>query len=324
MKDAGYATMIAGKWQLNGIVHNMPDASDNTIPNKFGFEEYSLWQLTQPRTLNSERYANPLIEKNGILLESNSEGYGPDVFTDHILDFIQRKKEEPFFVYYPMVLVHDPFVPTPDSKDWELMDNRYKKDTAYFKDMVTYVDKIVGKIVSKLKELKLDNTLIIFTGDNGTHPTISTHTTRGIIKGDKGRPTDGGTKVPLVVNWSRVQEEGKVTDGLVEFTDFYATLAELTNQREQIDGISFLNVIHGAKDTRRKTVMVHYDPHWGNFDKAWFVRDKRYKLYEDKRFFDLENDRLEKNPLELEELDKNEKRTYRNLQKQLKKTPLKK
>lgn len=324
MKDAGYATIIAGKWQLNGIVHNMPDALDNTTPNKFGFDEYSLWQLTKPRTSKSERYANPLIEKNGMLLEQDNEAYGPDLFTDHILDFMQRKKEEPFFVYFPMVLVHDPFVPTPNSKDWDVMDNRYTNDTTYFKDMVAYVDTVVGRIASTLRELELDNTIIIFTGDNGTHPSISTHTAHGVIKGDKGQPTDGGTKVPLIINWSHMQEKGRVTDGLVEFTDFYATLAELTSQKEHVDGKSFLNVINGAKDTKRKTVMVHYDPHWGNFDKAWFIRDKRYKLYEDKRFFDLENDRLEKNPLRLKELDKNEKRIYRKFQKQFKKTSLNK
>jgi len=116
MKDAGYATCIAGKWQLNGLPYkdSIPEWNDNTRPNKFGFDEYCLWKLT----IKAERYANPLIEQNGTILERNEDDYRPDIFWNYILDFIERKKDEPFFIYYPMVLVHSPFVPTPDLKEW--------------------------------------------------------------------------------------------------------------------------------------------------------------------------------------------------------------
>ncbi len=321
MKDAGYATLIAGKWQLNGIAQNMPDAKDNTTPYKFGFDEYSLWQLTQARTKTTERYAYPLIEKNGEIIPQDPEIYGPDLFTDHIVDFIERKKDEPFFVYYPMVLVHDPFVPTPDLKEWVNTEQRYEQDTAYFKEMVTYTDKIVGRIVWKVNELGLDNTIIIFTGDNGTHPRIYTPTDHGVIRGDKGNTTNGGTNVPLVVHWFSKIKSGRVTDGLVEFTDFYATLAEITDQNNEVtNGVSFLNVLNGADDTKRETVMVYYDPHWGkrnNSNRNLFVRDKRYKLYQDGSFFDLENDALETSSLNVESLNPGAFKSYSILKNEL-------
>jgi arylsulfatase A len=321
MKDAGYTTLVAGKWQLNGLSQKMPDAGDNTLPHHFGFDEYSLWQLTKPRTKTAERYANPLIEKNGKVLDQDPDQYGPDLFVEHVLDFIERKKDQSFFVYYPMVLVHDPFVPTPDSKNWEDPELRYKADTAYFREMVTYADKIVGKIVRKVNELGLDNTLIIFTGDNGTHPTVFTPTDHGIIRGDKGQPTDGGTKVPLIANWPGHIQPDRVTDGLVEFTDFFATLAELTGREEQTDGVSFLNVLEGKSDTDRATVTVYYDPHWGRFEKAVFVRDKRYKLYRDGRFYDLDQDRLEAHPLTEKEWSKEAETSYKILAKAIESVP---
>lgn len=128
MKDAGYATCIAGKWQLNGLAYKdqIAEWNDNTRPYKFGFDEYCLWQLTKTGNQGG-RFANPLIEQNGKMIERNEDAYGPDIFSDYILDFVERKKDTPFFVYYPMVLVHDPFVPTPDSKDWNNKELRHKK-----------------------------------------------------------------------------------------------------------------------------------------------------------------------------------------------------
>ncbi len=137
MQDAGYTTCIAGKWQLNGLAYQdeVEDWNDSTKPNKLGFDEYSLWQLTKHRKFG-ERFADPLIEQNGALVERDKDAYGPDIFANFIMDFIERKKDSSFFVYYPMVLVHDPFVPTPDSEEWSDETTRGEKDTTYFKDMV--------------------------------------------------------------------------------------------------------------------------------------------------------------------------------------------
>ena len=205
MSEAGYTTCIAGKWQLNGLAYkdSISDWSDNQRPYNFGFDEYCLWQLTKERK-EGGRFAHPLIEQNGRLLKRDEEAYGPEIFSNFILDFIERKKDDSFFIYYPMVLVHDPFVPTPDSDDWIHKKKRFKNDTSYFKDMVSYTDKIVGKIMDKLTDLNIaENTIVIFTGDNGTHPSIYTQMTNEVIQGGKGNTIDAGTHVPLIVHWPK-------------------------------------------------------------------------------------------------------------------------
>ena len=117
MQDAGYKTAIAGKWQLNGLYNSIEGHDDNSRPVQAGFDEYSLWQLTQQKQGGGERFWSPMIEQNGKVMtqEDNANLYGPDLFCDFLCDFMERNQDEPFFLYYPMVLVHDPFVPTPDT-----------------------------------------------------------------------------------------------------------------------------------------------------------------------------------------------------------------
>lgn len=307
MKDAGYETCIAGKWQLNGLAYKdeIADWNDNTRPNKFGFNEYCLWQLTKGRN-QGERYSNPLIEQNGHKLETDSNAYGPDIFSNFILDFMERKQDKPFFVYYPMVLVHDPFVPTPDSKDWEKPELRYKNDTAYFKDMVAYTDKIVGKISNKLKELGLEkNTILIFTGDNGTHPTIYSQLRHETVQGAKGNTIDAGVHVPLIISWPKEINEGDVFGGLIEFSDFFPTLAELVGSKAKSDGKSFYPLLTGEEYIPRETVFVHYDPRWGknvNKFRNQFSSTVDYKLYPNGNFYNIKTDKLEKMPLKTDSL----------------------
>ena len=149
-----------------------------------------------------ERFANPLIEQNGKFLDRNKDLYGPDIVSDYAIDFIQRNKEKPFFLYYPMLLAHNPFVPTPDSKEWSNPNLRYKTNNLFFKDMVEYMDKIVGKIIQEIKAQGLeDNTLIIFLGDNGTNRTLVTKTVNGDVKGAKGNTITHGVHVPLIASW---------------------------------------------------------------------------------------------------------------------------
>ncbi|MCQ0112455.1 Sulfatase [Zhouia amylolytica] len=326
MQDSGYETCIAGKWQLNGLAYKdiITDWSDSSRPVKFGFQEYCLWQLTKERK-HGGRYSNPLIEQNGEVLERNVDDYGPDIFSDFVIDFIERKKDKPFFVYYPMVLVHDPFVPTPDSSTWSNVENRYKNDTSYFKDMVAYTDKIVGKIINKLEALDLDdNTIIIFTGDNGTHPTIESQLGEERITGGKGNTTDAGTHVPLIVYWPDQIKRPVVIDDLIEFSDFFPTLAELTSTNVEADGKSFYPLLTGGTYQARKTAFVHYDPRWGknvNRYRNQFVRSLGYKLYADGSLYDLTNDKLELNPLTIDSLNTDEQIIRTELVKELKRHP---
>jgi arylsulfatase A len=200
-------------------------------------------------------------------------------------------------------LVHNPFVPTPDSPEWADPTGRYEKNNRHFKEMVEYADKIVGKIVSKLKEKGvLNNTIFIFTGDNGTNVAITTQTKSGPVTGAKSFTIDAGVHVPLIVNWPEYMKKGRVYEPLIEFSDFLPTFIEATgvaNQAKDIDGKSFLTVLKGQKTPTRETVFVHYDPKQGSTGKNRnrFTQTIDYKLYRDNRFFELKNDQLEIRPI---------------------------
>lgn len=318
LKEAGYATCIAGKWQLSGISgpEKQPGWDDTTRPNHFGFDEYCLWQL-HLRGAQGERYADPLIVQNGKTLPRDRDAYGPDMFTEFILDFIEKKKQEPFFVYYPMALVHDPFVPTPTSKEWAQSADRYKDAPRHFSEMVIYSDKLVGKILEKLRQTGLDkNTLVIFTGDNGTNVQITSlmqDSTK--VKGEKGSMTDGGTRVPLIAYWAGKSAKGKVNQDLIDFTDFLPTLAEAAGIKayKEADGRSFLPQIQDKKGSPKPYVYMYYQPRWGKFKDGVFARNHTYKLYGDGRFINIEKDVSEQHPLDTKALTAKEKSVHKQL-----------
>ena len=167
--------------------------------------------------------------------------------------------------------------------------------------MVEYMDQIVGRLVDKVRELeKLENTIIIFTGDNGTSTRITSSWKGQSITGGKGGMTDMGTHVPLVAAWAGTSPEGKVSNDLIEFTDFYPTLAQAAGTSlkadDPIDGRSFLPQLTGQPGTPRDWVLTHYQPYW-NKQPGQFVRTQNLKLYRDGRFFKVPADLLEKNDL---------------------------
>ncbi len=318
MQKAGYSTAVAGKWQLYGADTKHAQVKGHGFrPEEAGFDDYCLWQVDKLKA-DGERYADPLIDRKGKGPVSMKGAYGPEVFTDFILEFIEEKKDSPFFVYYPMVLTHDPFVPTPDSPEWS--GNRNKTHNKHFADMVAYMDKCVGRITEKLDELGLrEDTLFIFTGDNGTDRDITSTMTDGrIIKGNKGYPDDGGTHVPLIAHWPGVIEKGQLSDHLIDFSDFLPTIVELGGgtlpSDRELDGRSFLNLLKGQAYTPREWVFCHYNPRWGRFLETRFARDQRYKLYGDGRFYDVENDVLESKPLAKATLDTDTMKVYQKLQ----------
>ncbi|QDV69639.1 Arylsulfatase [Rosistilla carotiformis] len=307
LRDAGYKTAVAGKWQLNGLYNELPGHDDATRPNQLGFDEYALWQLTRTVDSQSERFWSPPIEQNGrfISAEENNGKYGPDLFCDFLCDFMARNRDEPFFAYYPMVLVHNPFVPTPDTigdRDRSQAGNRLRKQKKEnFQAMVHYMDKIVGRIVAKTEALGIaDNTLILFTSDNGTHTAIRSQWNGQTIRGGKGGMTDMGTHVPLVAYWRGHTAVGNVVDDLVDFTDIYPTLAATAGvslgQDDPIDGRSFLPQLRGEVGQPRDSVFCHYEPYW-NKVPGQFARTAQYKLYRDGRFYEPAKDLEERNDL---------------------------
>ncbi|GAG03110.1 unnamed protein product, partial [marine sediment metagenome] len=253
LRRAGYATCVVGKWQLLGGVDG---------PGHFGFDEYCLWQLTR----RPGRYPNPGLEINGKQVDYTGGEYGPDVVSDYACDFIERHKDRPLLVYYPMILTHCPFEPTPDSPDWDPKgkgSKAYKGNAKYFGDMVTYTDKIVGKIIAKLDALGLrENTLVLFTGDNGTDKPVVSQMGDVKVVGGKGQTTDAGTRVPLIVDWPAAAEGGRVCTDLVDFSDVLPTLCEAAGVAVPgelgVDGRSFLPQVKGREGNPRKWIYCWY------------------------------------------------------------------
>lgn len=289
-KRAGYATCIVGKWQLAGGFDG---------PKRFGFDEHCLWQLT----IRKSRYPNPVIERNGKVIEYTGGEYGPDVVSDYLCDFLDRHKNRPFFAYYPMMLPHGPFVPTPDSPNYDpkARDEKSGAHKKHFADMVAYVDKIVGKLVAKLEALGLrENTLILFTCDNGTGQGLISRMGDREIIGGKGRTTNAGTHVPLIANWPGKISAGKVSKDLVDSTDFLPTMLEAighpVSKESNIDGRSFFPQLIGQPGQPRAWSYCWYAKDGGPTGVE-FTRTQRYKLYADGRFLDLDADPLEQKPL---------------------------
>ncbi len=319
LNNAGYKTAIAGKWQLG---------QENDSPQHFGFDESCLWQQSLPRTDSAghdTRFSNPILEFNGEVKHFKNGEYGPDIVSDFICDFIEKNRNQAFFAYYPMTLTHCPFVPTPKSKDWDAKSMgslEYKGSPIYFPDMVSYMDMLVGKIVSKVEELGLgENTLIIFTGDNGTDQPIVSMLRGEEYPGGKGRTSDNGTHVPLIVRWDGTIASNIECFDLIDFSDFLPTICDAAKveipSSIPIDGISFLPQLLGKKGKPREWIYSWYSPYAKQEELKEFARNTEYKLYSTDKFYNVKDDFYEKLPLSLDGLNKQEKRAYKSLKRAL-------
>jgi arylsulfatase A len=290
LKKEGYATCVVGKWQLEGGLKG---------PNHFGFDQYCLWQVTR----RPGRYPNPGLEVNGKLVDYKKGEYGPDVVSDFACDFIAQNKEKPFLVYYPMILTHCPFEPTPDSKDWDPESKgspTYKGKARYFGDMVSYMDKLIGKILRKLEEEGVRRkTLVVFVGDNGTDTPVVSMMNGRQVAGAKGKMHDGGNRVPCIASWPGTIPAGKVSGEILDFSDFLPTFCEMAGAAPPagIDGKSLLKTLKGSDDKHRDWIYMWYSRNGGNKQARQFARTQRYKLYGDGSFYDVSEDVLEKRPL---------------------------
>lgn len=307
LKNQGYKTAIAGKWQLKG---------DSYAPYKAGFDDYLLWQLTF--TSYNERYKNPRIINNGKLKKYNNGEYGPQIFTEYIKGFMEENRDDPFFIYYPMVLTHRPYVPTPDSNDYDELkiassgsSEQALTDTIYFKDEVAYMDRIVGEIIDKTHELGLDqNTLILFTSDNGTGKEVISRMGAEKIKGMKGYTSEYGIHVPLVAYWNGTITPGQINENLVDFSDFLPTLADAAKAELHedfvTDGISFLPQMTGKEAKSREWIFMHYPGKDGDYEMSRSVFNKELKLYETGEVYDIVADPYEQYRLDEKMLSANQ------------------
>ncbi len=215
--------------------------------------------------------------------------YAPDKFNQRVLQFIDDHKKAPFFIYYPLSLSHNPFEPTPDSKDPKCSDWQTN-----FEDMVAYADKLIGKVIKKLKDTGIyDNTIIFYTADNGTKTLAHVMKDGNVIYGGKGTQTVQGVHVPLMIKYDGVHSR---SNELVDFTDFYPTIAEMagipkSELSDRLDDVSLMPTLQGkSREGKLVIFSIFFSP------LNAYIRDKQYKYYLDGRVYDLVNDPRELKP----------------------------
>jgi len=267
LKGAGYVTASFGKWGQLGLT-----------PGAFGFDEYlnfkgsGIFWNTQPK---GKEY-----DLNGKPVELKDKEYMPDLLHKLAVDFITRNQDKPFYLYYPMSHIHGDILPTPDSKEGASAKQLYA-------DNIVYHDKLVGQLMAELEKLKLrEKTLIVYVGDNGTAKGGAELSTVGgkKIYGSKGSMLEGGSLVPMIVNWPGTTPAGTVCADMIDFSDYVPTLAAVAGAKLPenviIDGQSFLPQIKGQKGTPREWAYVQ-------LARMWYVRDMSWKLNEKGELYDM-------------------------------------
>ena len=194
-----------------------------------------------------------------------ADRYGTEVNVEFLIDFIEAStaKEQPFLAYYTCLLPHYPWVPTPDSEDQAdpLTDTAGHGDPKFFPDMVRYLDKNVGRLMTTLDRLGIaEDTVVCFLADNGTDRKLTNRWGEDkLVEGGKGTMTDRGTRVPLIVRWPGKIAAGSTCTDLVDFTDLMPTLCELAGAPlpvEKIHGRSFAPQLLGKPGRPREWVHV--------------------------------------------------------------------
>jgi arylsulfatase A-like enzyme len=286
LKKAGYKTALIGKWGLGNV-----GAAESGLPRKQGFD-YFYGYLSQHHAHNhfpdylwrnesKEPLSNIIVPvgEDGAGYATEAIHYADDLFTDDALKFVTENKAAPFFLYWSMVIPHannergrilgdgahvPDYGPYAD-KDWPKQD---KGQAA----MITRLDSYVGRMMAHLKTLGLaENTLVIFTSDNGPHNESKHDLERfdpnGPYTGIKRSLTDGGIRVPFIAWWP-----GKVKPGesahVGYFPDFMPTAAELagTPAPEKTDGISLVPALTGKEQPKHE--FLYWEFHEGGFKQA--------------------------------------------------------
>lgn len=317
---AGYATGMFGKWKQT---RGTREIHGKDYIFEFGWDEFCCFDVVG----EGQRYINPNLVINGRPVNyrgrtdldpaTGRRWYGPDICNRRALDFIDRHRDEPFFLYYPMLLVHDEHKPTPDTEPASLFDTCDESieydDRRYFPDMLAYMDKLIGRVIDKLDEHELrEQTLVVVMGDNGTkEPFTHVLPDGSLYPGGKGGNRDNGLHVPLILSCPDTipaDPAGGIRSylGLVDVTDIYPTLCEAAGvpipNPDAIDGISFWPQARGGPGEARQVIYTWYNGNRPATDGSQTLRyafSKEFKRYAphanypEGRFFDLRIDPLE-------------------------------
>jgi arylsulfatase A-like enzyme len=285
LKRAGYATGIFGKWGLGE-----PETSG--LPNRQGFDEFFgflnqghahnyypayLWKNEQKLLLSGN------VAENGI--SSERAQYAPDLFARNALDFLDRHKAGPFFLFFTPTLPHannergkeegnGMEVPSDAPYSGEPWPQPQKNHAA----MITRLDGDVGKVLARLRELGLEeNTIVFFTSDNGPHKEGGADPaffkSSGALRGFKRAMYEGGIRVPMIVRWPGKVPAGTVSDAVWAFWDVLPTLASLAGASTSLtlDGIDVTTALVGNPPPRHD--FLYWEFHEGGFKQAVRVDD---------------------------------------------------
>jgi arylsulfatase A-like enzyme len=291
LKGAGYKTGLVGKWGLGA-------EGSTGIPNRKGFD-FFYGYLDQAHAHNY--YPTFLLQNearvrlNNVVPKEGKAGqgvatqrldYSPDLMTREALAFLEENKSGPFFLYLAFTLPHAnneagnrgmeiPDLGTFKNKDWP-------EPQKGFAAMVAHLDKGVGQVLDKLKQLNLEqNTLVIFSSDNGPHKEGGNNpaffSSSGGLRGIKRDLYEGGVRVPFIARWPGHIPAGRVSDFVGWFADFLPTAAELAGAPTQgdIDGVSLVPVLQGRDQAQAKHRYLYWEFYEAGSAQA--VRMNRWK-----------------------------------------------
>lgn len=283
LKEAGYKTSVFGKWGLG-----FPGSEGD--PNFQGFDEFYGYNCQR---LAHNYYPYHLWHNQEKIVLKGNEGkdqkiYAPDLIHEKSLQFLEQYKDSTFFMFYATSLPHaELLLPEkyidkykgnllPENKYEGIDDGPNYKNGGYgsqenphaaFAAMINHLDSQVGDIVAKIEELGIaDNTIIIFTSDNGPHREGGADpdyfNSNGIYKGYKRDLYEGGIHIPMIAKWPNKIKAASSTDHISAFWDVMPTLAEITGKKldKNIDGISFLPTLLG-KETQKKHDYLYWEFH---------------------------------------------------------------
>jgi arylsulfatase A len=263
LKPAGYAKTIVGKWSQFSF-----------DPADAGFDDQRRFFSSGRHWADENQADDPQARKdvylvNGKTVKQARTEYLPDTMERHLFEFIARHHAQPFHAYYSMSHVHGEIVRThdsaPDSKD-------------LYVDNCAYMDKLVGNLVREPDRQNLsEKTILIFCGDNGTakSPAESSKIGGRRLAGQKGTIEESGALVPLIVYWPSVTPPGKVSNDLIDSTEFLPTPAEIAGvewpKDRVFDGRSFVPQSRGGRGNPRERISIE-------LARNWFVREAGWKL----------------------------------------------
>lgn len=320
LHDAGYSTCFAGKWQMGG--------GDTTI-RKAGFDKYRVFlpfgHIGSNEDQRTGRYKDPILYENGTYLPSSeTKGqYSADMYVDYMSKFIDSNKTKPFFIVYASNLCGKPYVPTPDDPqyaNWDPAVDDKHSSKRFYPSMVKYMDKTIGQVIQKISDEGLaENTLIIYTADNGTERTINSVYNGQIVSGGHTTTSYFGTKQSFLAYWPAHISAGQKNNSYIDFTDFLSTFADVAGIPKptnygQLDGVSFYDNMVGIPGQDRSWVFCHWDnnPQDAGQTKLYrWVNNDTYKLYDsvdNSYFYKISRDSLEQKPIPNDRLSPKERK----------------